>query len=347
MTAPVNAALVGFAADFIERYGGVVEQRDGKLLSLLPGDLAGSLELPEEAVIGGEEAPLLYGSPIVDRIIGMATGAVPVVYARVVVQHLKQRGFEQALAQDLQLTGVRSTVAGRAETVAKYIILVCHYVALSDERKEGLVQVAVSESSSAHVAGLETLWRNFQIEPYPDGHMPPQFAASPDKALTCALRVAQEISAKELREFFDGMRRRLHRDVSSTREYYAALKHEMQAALSRSNLTDRMREERQLKVAGLPEELNSKIHDLERKYSIRVEVTGRAALRLLSPAVHLMVQLSYRKLKRSLSLIWNPLTQSIDPFVCEQCGKTVRHLWPREEKSGLLLVCKPCRDGVQ
>ncbi len=347
MTAPVNAALVAFAADLIERYGGAVEQRDGKLLSLLPGDLARSLELPEEALIGGEETPLLYGSPIVDRIIGMATGEVPVVCARVVVKYLKQEGFERVLAQDLQLAGVRSTVAGRAETVANYIILVCHYVALSDERKEGLVQVAVSESTSAHVPGLETLWRNFQIEPYPDGHMPPQFAVSPDRALSCALHVAQEISTAELQEFFDGMRRRLHRDVSSTREYYAALKHEMQAALARSNLTDRMREDRQLKVASLSEELNAKIRDLERKYSIKVEVTGRAALRLLAPVVQLMVRLSYRKLNRSLSLIWNPLTQCVDPFVCEQCGKTVRQLWPREEKSGLLLVCKSCRDGAQ
>ncbi|MGB6068115.1 MAG: hypothetical protein WBG50_25180 [Desulfomonilaceae bacterium] len=345
MTAPANASLVTFAADVIERYGGVVEQREGELLSLLPEPLAKSLELPEEALIGGEEAPLLYGSPVVDRIIGMATNQVPVVYARAVIEYLKQGGFETVLAQDLQLAAIRAIVAGRAETVTNYLILVSHYVARGDELKEGLVEVGVSESTSAHVAGLETLWRNFQIEPYPNGHIPPQFAACTDKTLNSALQAAKEISVSELGEFVDGMRRRLHRDVRSTREYYAALKHEMQAALARPSLTDRMREERQLKMASLPEELNAKVRDLEHKYSIKVEVTGRAALRLLVPVVQLAVRLSYRKLRRSLSLIWNPLTQRIDPFVCEKCGKTVRHLWPRDEKSGLLLVCKSCQDG--
>ncbi|MCA1961052.1 MAG: hypothetical protein LDL33_09660, partial [Desulfomonile sp.] len=302
------------------------------------------LELPEEALIGGEEAPLLYGSPIVDRIIGMATNDVPVVYARAVIQYLKQSGFETLLTQDLQFAGLRAAVSGRAETVAGYLILVSHYVARSDERKEGLVPVAVSEGTSAHVAGLETLWRNFQIEPYSNAHIPPQFAVSPEKALNCALQVAKEMSALELREFIDGMRRRLHRDIRSTREYYGALMHEMQAALVRPNLTDRVREERLLKMASLPEELDAKIRDLEHKYSIRVEVTGRAALRLLVPVVQLTVRLSYRKLKRSLSLIWNPLTQRIDPFVCEKCGKTIRHVCPREGKTGLLVVCKSCHD---
>jgi hypothetical protein len=230
--------------------------------------------------------------------------------------------------------------------MANYIILVCHFVALSDERKEGLVQVAVNEGTSAHIPRLETLWRNFGIEPYPEGRIPPQFAASPDKALSLALHVARELSAAELRGFIDNMRRRLHRDVRSTREYYAALKHEMQAALGRSNLTDRIREERQLKMACLPDELNAKIRDLGHKYSIRVEVTARAALRLLIPVVQLTVRLSYRKLMRSLSLIWNPLTQRIDPFVCEKCGKTTGHSRPMEGKTGFLLVCKSCHNGA-
>lgn len=347
MTTSASAALTKFAANLIERYGGVVEERDGKVLSLLPADLAGLLELPEEAVIGGEEAPLIYGSPIVDRIIRIATDDVPVVYARAEVQYLKQAGFETVLAQDLQLAGMRSTIASRAETVANYLVLVCHYVARSDERKEGLVQVAMNERTCAHVPGLETLWRDFQVEPYPQGHIPPQFDSSPDRALHQALQIAREISATELLAFVKGMRRRLHRDVKSTREYYAALQQEMEADLARPNLSQNLREKRLLKIEGLPDELNAKIRDLEHKYSVIVEVTGRAALRLLVPVVQLTLRLSYRKLKGTLSMIWNPLTQRFDPCVCTQCGKTVRQLWPQEGKTGLHLVCAPCRESAR
>jgi hypothetical protein len=347
MSTSASAALTTFTANLIERYGGVVEERDGKVLSLLPADLAGLLELPEEAVIGGEEAPLIYGSPIVDRIIRIATDDVPVVYARAEVQYLKQAGFDTVLAKELQLAGVRSTIASRAETVANYLILVCHYVARSDERKEGLVQVAINERTCAHVLGMETLWRDFQVEPYPQGHIPPQFDSSPDKGLHQALQVAREVSATELQAFIEGMRRRLHRDVRSTREYYAALRHEMEAALARPNLSENLREKRLLKIESLPEELNAKIRDLEHKYSVTVEVTGRAVLRLLVPVVQLMMRLSYKKLKGTLSMIWNPITQRFDPCVCTQCGKAVRQLWPKEGKTGLKLVCKPCWDGTR
>lgn len=346
MSSLADAGLDLFAARLIERYGGVVEHRDGKLLSLLPENLAKALDLPEEALIGGEEAPLLYGSPIVDRIIRRAVDDVPVVYARSVVPYLKQDGFEKVVSEGFKLSGARCEFACRAETVANYLILVCHYIALSDERKEGLVQVGVSESTSTHIPGLEILWRNFELELYPEGQIPPQFAASPERALLRALDVAEDMSAAELGQFIESMRRRLHRDARSTREYYEALKQEMETALAKSNLTNSAREERRLKMANLPEESDAKIRDLEHKYSIRVEITGRAALRLLVPVAQVMVRVSYRKLKRSLSLIWNPMTQRLDPLVCERCEKTVQRLWPREEKSGLLLVCKYCRDGT-
>jgi hypothetical protein len=344
MNAPSDPALVSFAAELIERQGGVVEYRGSELFSLLPEKLARSLELPEEATIGGDETPLLYGSPLVDRIIRVATGDVPVVYARVLVPYLKKDGFERVIAQDLELAGASVSIAGRAETVASYMVMVCHYVALSDERKEGLVQVAVAEYSSAHVSGLEELLHNFQIDLYPQGQIPPQFTVSLDKALAQALRVARETTNAELAPFVDGMRRRLHRDVRSTREYYEAFKQEMEETLDRQGLTDVLLEERRSKIADLPREMDLKIRDLQQKYSVKVTITGRAALRLLVPVVQIMVNIRYRKLNRSLSLTWNPVTQGLDPLVCEDCGKTVRLVFPYEEKSSFLLVCKSCRD---
>ena len=46
---------------------------DDHLFSLLPGPLARSLELPEEARLGGEGPPLPHGSPMLDKLVHLAT----------------------------------------------------------------------------------------------------------------------------------------------------------------------------------------------------------------------------------------------------------------------------------
>jgi len=279
----------------------------------------------------------------VDRIIRVATQEVPVVYARVDVPYLKKEGFDRLMEKDLEVTGGRLSVVGRAESMTTYLVLICHYMALSDERKEGLVQVAVNEHSSAHIEDLEERRKAFLTQPYPEGQVPVQFRPSMEKALNQALRVAREITESELAPFVQAMRRRLHRDVRSTREYYQALKLEMEAAQARQKISDLVREERRLKIADLPREMDAKIQDLKHKYSVKVSVMGRAALRLLVPVVQVMARMEYKKAKRSISLTWNPLTQRIDPQVCEQCNRSVRHLFPLEDKSGLRLLCKSCQ----
>jgi len=46
--------------------------------------------LPEEAPLGADDAPLLYGSPSLDRLIALATGEVPVAYGQIEVPYLKK-----------------------------------------------------------------------------------------------------------------------------------------------------------------------------------------------------------------------------------------------------------------
>jgi hypothetical protein len=81
-TASVNE-LLAFCQELIEHHGGIIEPASQRLLALLPGRLARELELSEELEPGSEQAPLLYGSPLLDRLIAFATRAVPVVYGQI------------------------------------------------------------------------------------------------------------------------------------------------------------------------------------------------------------------------------------------------------------------------
>ena len=342
MNGAADPELLSFSAQVLERHGGLVEQRDEYLLSLLPGPLARSLELPEEARLGGEGFPLLYGSPVLDKLIHLATREVPVVYGQAEVSYLKKEGFEKLMEQDLRFQDGQIRMVNRAEARTTYLLLSAHFVALSDERKEGLVRMGVHEASGALIPELEESLKNFPVQYFEPGHTPPHFPLRLEKTISSALHGARAQAEAQLAEFFSSMQRRLRRDVRNTREYYEALKQEMEDNLKNPNLADGQRQERTAKIQALPRELESKIADLEHKYRVQVTLTACAAMRILVPVVQAGVLLRYRKSQRELQVIWNPLTRRLDPLTCEDCQGTMRGIIPRDQGPRVLLLCPHC-----
>ena len=334
--------LLSFAAQVFEKHGGIAERDDNHVMALLPPGLAHSLDLPEEVRLGEEAMPLLYGSPVLDRLIQVATEEIPLVFGRIEVPYLKKAGFDQLIGQDIVFTNGQVRVTGRAEARASYMVLTCRYVALSDERKEGLVEVGTHESTGAIIEDLETLWPEFRPEFYTPGKVPPHFSIHLEKAIPNAMRKARVLAEEKLTDFIKSMRRRLRRDVKNTREYYDALRKEMEASLSHHNLSEAQRDERIAKIEDLPREMAQKIEDLQQKYKIQVRLRPCAALRFLIDVVHIMVEIRFRKHTRTIHLIWNPLSRRLDPLVCERCYETTRSVHPREEDSCILLLCPSC-----
>jgi hypothetical protein len=342
MTTPADPELLSFAAEVIEHHGGLIEPGPEGLLAVMSPALAQGLALPEEIRLGAEAAPLLYGSPLLDRLVGLACQEVPVAYGRLEVPYLKKAGFEQLLGRDLPFAGAQVRVSSRGEARTTYLILFCHYVALSDERKEGLVKLGLHEASGAVIPGLADLWEAGQPRFFPADRVPPHFPEDLEAALTGALNSARTAVEADLKGFLASMQRRLGRDVKNTREYYQALGREMEASLSHPLLTESQRRERAAKIDGLPEELARKITDLEQKYRVRVTISAVAALRFLVDVVHLLLELKFRRLSRSLSVTWNPLTGSLDPLVCEHCRGAMHRVHPTVQDAAVLLLCPAC-----
>lgn len=345
MTVVSDPEILAFSAELLEKLGGLIEPETDRALALLPRGLARELDLPEEVQLGSEEAPLLYGSPLLDRLIGLATRSVPVVYGQIEVDYLKKAGFEQLLGQDLVFMDGLARVAGRAEARATYMVLVCHYVALSDERKEGLIHLGIHEGNGALVPGFVDLWEESRPQFFPVGRVPPHFPVHLEAALSGAMGSAKQLVREDLADFLGSMQRRLRRDVKNTREYYEALRVEMEEGLSHPNLSEQQREERLAKIGELPLEMTRKIVDLEQKYQVRVTVSACGALRLLVDVVQLMIELKYRKSSRSVRVIWNPVTRRLDPLVCDACHQTIDRVQPvisAPPDSSIRLLCLPC-----
>jgi hypothetical protein len=342
MTAVSDPELLAFAAELLDNCGGLIETVSERLLALLPPRLAQELEFPEEVELGSEQAPLLYGSPLLDRLIGLATRDVPVVYGQVQGLYLKKAGFEQLIGQDIAFADGQVRVGSRAEARTTYMVLACHYVALSDERKEGLVEVAFHEGSGALMPGLPDLWTESHPEFFSAGKVPPHFPVHLEQAVKIGMQNAENLVRERLSDFLGSMRRGLARDAKNTREYYQALEAEMQAGLSHPNLTEPQRRERLAKIAELPAEMERKILDLEQKYQVRVTISACAAFRLLVDVVQLLLELKYRKLQRSVRVTWNPLTRHLDPLVCERCRATMHRVHPVASDDAIRLLCPSC-----
>ncbi len=338
----LDSELFSFSAQILEKNGAVIEQQPGHLLALLPDPLARILEIPEEAQLGGDGVPLLYGSPLLDRLIHLATRQVPIVYGQVEVPYLKKAGFDQIIGQDLSFADGQVRVVSRAEARTRYLVLACHYIALSDERKEGLAQVTVNEESGAFLPDFKEGLPEFQLQFFKAGEMPASFPRHLEPALSSALRNARNLVEGELSEFLASMRRRLRRDARNTREYYEALRAEMEASLARPNITDNQREERITKIRELPLEMARKIADLQHKYQIQVTLAGAAATRLLLPVVQLSLQIYYRKLQGTAQATWNPVTRRLDPMVCKLCQKSIRRIYHRQMGAQILCLCSSC-----
>lgn len=146
--------VLEFAQRFFHGAGGVAESEGNALKVLLPSDLTEELELPEETILGEGHIPLQLGSPVLDRMIRKATASPPVVYGAIDPGYLKKAGFEQILARDFSFPNARLSLGQTADSRSTYMVVFVHYTALSDERKEGQVEVAVQEKSGAVLEGF-------------------------------------------------------------------------------------------------------------------------------------------------------------------------------------------------
>ncbi len=344
MRFPSDNELLSFAAKVLERSGGAVQWEGPGFFALLPAPVSRALSLGEEVSFGPQGIGLTYGHPVLERLVALATSNVPVVYCTVEIPYLKRGGFENILARDISFWRMGSKLWDHAESKLTYLDLVCRYVALSDERKEGLLRITVQEKTGAVVPDFEKALARFRLTFHRPEHLPSEFPTEIEGALKAALSSMKELVKRELESFLQNAARRLERDIRNTREYYQALEQEMGAQAQRTGLSRETRTLRLEKIKTLPAEMERKIEDLRRAYRTEVRLHPCGATRILMRTVRLTLELRYRKLKKKATLTYNPLTQALDPWVCECCGVSTRNVYPKDDGPGFLLCCAKCSE---
>lgn len=320
-----NSTLEQFVRRFFEFNGAVMDQRANGLEALLPEHLAARLNTPEYLHIAtGENAQekfsIHYGSPFLEKLVDAACDSVPLISCQLDFKYIKRQGFDRLIEDQFVFSNCVGRVESAAEVRIAYLLLTCRYLAQSDEQKEGLVALPFNLETGAAVsqmgAMLDAVEKTFETDSEP-------MRLGDDKIkaiLSWVHRQAGKVLEGEIEPFQDSMNRRFRRDVASLEEYYEDLKQEMAESLKRPGISDQLMSDRKAKISLIPDELARKKADLFKKYSIRVKLELCGGIQIRTPAVKILYQTSFGRKQKQLSLIYNPVTKSMDPLVCDGCG---------------------------
>ncbi len=322
--------LTQFACRFLKDQGAILETGNRVIQALLPQELSAALEVEEYISLAKdpEESqqdpasplyPLGFQSPLLDRIITLAGSTPPFLQAALKFTYIKTQGFDHLVKEQFEFLRSKLSVTGTGEIKTRYILLTCRFLAQSDEQKQGLVDFSVNMDTGALAPGmlprLGHAEKEYQTKPTP-GYTHEEITRIHELVRCYGPDAVEE----ELAQFVQSMNRRFQRDSASLGEYYHALEKEMKESLSRTGISDKLIQEREAKIALLPNELALKKRDLLNKYSIKVSFFPVAALAITTPCVKVFATLVSGRQQKKFSMIYNPVTKQMDPLVCHSCG---------------------------
>ncbi len=341
--------LEHFVCRFLETHGAVLEKNRKGFEALLPESLSGLLETPEYIHINkgssdtGTESrhaySINYGSHLLEKMVNAACAQVPLLACQLEFDYLKSAGFERLIKEQFDFHGSVGKVESTARIKTEYLFLTCRYIAQSDEQKEGIVSLIFNLETGAFVPHMALMLSSAAMN-FITGKKAATWGDKQIKEIMEWVREqAKEIIAEELGPFQKSMTRRFKRDVANLEEYYAGLKEEMEKSLERPGLSDQLIKDRQEKIALLPDELAIKKDDLFKKYSIKVKVEPCSAMLISTPAIKILYKASIGRKRKNFSMIYNPVAKSVDPLVCQGCGRSATSFYFCDD---LHLLCPVC-----
>jgi hypothetical protein len=200
------------------------------------------------------------------------------------------------------------------------LILDFRYSAVSDEKRDGMLQLGVNLATGALLDAVL-------------GKMMSGAAADADAALPGDADVPLDWERSRLLElmnralyprldaalapFVKGLRRRLGRDQDRLYSFHNDLHREAMQRLSQLAEGDAGRQREQKRSEAIQREYSAKLHDLSRQYAMRVAVEWVQTLELVMPVQRFAVRIRRRKAERVIHLDWNPLARRLETPPCE------------------------------
>ena len=364
-----------FAAAVFELAGGVVEPVEDDLMEvLLPPELEGQFRPdlriafdPELAAEAPDSELLVYGSDLLDHLVAFAEGKGAISRVYLTGINLYAPNLEQNLKRELRFEGGDIRMTRTKVRLFKYLLFTFEVRYTTDEREEAFIPVVVNlhngQIARRLAAVLEDADRCFEENYY---ICPEAESISVYQAYRIARGEMERNVIASLNFRKAAMEELIQREFRRIHKYYQDNDRELlerieKEAAKRDAQTERTDTDR-IKAEGRIDALESKrrVNQIERqrrlqeisdKYTLRTTVRLTNLLQIAYPKIVISMTVvdntskrpEGERLQTTISIIWNPLTQSPEPPVCPQCGKTtttLRLVCP--PRSNPQLVCKEC-----
>jgi len=143
--------LAQFAFRFLENRGAVLERTTDGFEALLPDPLSQMLGIPEHIRIkdGSDNDTngmfsIRYGTPLLEKMVDAACAQAPLLACSLEFDYLKSQGFDRLVKEQFRFYKSMGEVESSAIIKTDYLLVICRYVAQSDEQKQGLLRLALA-----------------------------------------------------------------------------------------------------------------------------------------------------------------------------------------------------------
>ena len=331
-SAPEDAR--SWIVDFLRESGALVEESpEGRLAAVLPDPLAarlgrGFLDLSDAT----EDVLLAPGSPFLDGALEEAQRR-GLCARRYLWSPLKKSLSLEDVQRRASFLGVRPKGLLASPVHTPMLLVHFHVSFLSDDREEELLPVLFhpllgrSIPATAYQSAVPSDRNELG---YPERPLP-----SARGTLEAAARAAQELIVPRREKLEERQGRRFGREAARVREYFAAVRTDLERRLTREGLAADRRASIGDKLKALALEERNKLTDLAEKHRLSVHLTAVAAAVLMTPQIVGTLSLEARGAANPVpvEVFWDPFLRDVLLPSCAVCGlEAVR-----------LAVCPRCR----
>lgn len=346
----MSKALPEVVANILTLEGGItVHSDEGTLEYLLPSAISERLRVPEygkivfsydssgDAIIPGHYNSELFRS--LEKLLwekGKISSAVcvPVTpsvekMARVVSSSI---GFSNATFRHGMIK----------QGIIPYALFLSKYMALSDDKKEGLCAVLINRLNLSSVFLSEDMLSRVidSLEPFQgnaagNNEITPQIIQSAYSASALMIK-------EELKDFTKSLERRLNRDMARVNEYYGALKQETKKIMENAQRDFDQDKIKKLsdKLEAIETEQKWKVRDISSKYVLRIDIEPFLIIAIKTQSALFGIDIKRRDKTRAFILTYNSFFKRLDPLPCEACFCPRDYYYVCDEH--LHIVCGEC-----
>jgi hypothetical protein len=350
--------LRDIASEILSEHGALVEEDDGQetLSVVAPPALQKIFDIPEFARLGFESATedniirVTLESDWIERLQSLdgqrgtyLTGSAIPTATR------KHPSAQDAVPKHLALQNATYRIQKDYETQTRYLLLTFHITALSDEKREEILELCFNESNGAdggHLVEpiLAHIRNTEEMSPLPENGQPLCPPWSIPQIISRCSRVIPTKVHVGLQRFIASLERRMAKDLDQLHAYHSDLQKEAaikaRATHHKGGSPEATAKLEEARLAAIEREYRSKVADLNLKYAMSVNVNLIQAARITTPVHRYEVLVLRRKGQRLYHLDWSPLSKQFDTCSCEFCGDTPKSLLVCDDH--LHLMCPTC-----